>query len=100
MAWPHSEDARTQAAKGDAVQLAATTPTQMWPTEKMEGCGEKNLRNVDVGEHEWYAEASRSRAGWRALCWVGLVNGRLARMLQASTVVREIVCELRMLQKL
>ena len=25
---------------------------------------------------EWYAEASRSRAGWRVLCQVGLVNGR------------------------
>ena len=29
VAWPLSEDARPQAAKGDAVQLAATTPTQM-----------------------------------------------------------------------
>ena len=37
VAWSLSEDARPQAAKGDAVQLAATTPTQMWPTEKMEG---------------------------------------------------------------
>ena len=41
MAWPLSKDARPQAAKGDAVQLAATTPTQMWPEKKMEGCGEK-----------------------------------------------------------
>ena len=48
------------------------------------------------GEHEWYAEASRSRAGWRALCWVGLENCREARTSQekASTVVREVVCEL------
>ena len=41
VAWPLSEDARPQAAKGDAVQLAATTPIQMWTTEKMERCGEK-----------------------------------------------------------
>ena len=55
----------------------------------------KDLRNVEVGEHEWYAEASRSRAGWRALCRVGLVNAREARTSQASTVVvRDVVCEL------
>ena len=54
----------------------------------------KDLRNVEVGEHEWYAEASRSRAGWRVLCQVGLVNGREARTSQASTVVRDVVCEL------
>ena len=54
----------------------------------------KDLRNVEVGEHEWYAEASRSRAGWRVLCQVGLVNGREARTSQASTVMRDVVCEL------
>ena len=37
VAWLLSEAVRPQAAKGDAVQLAATTPTQMWPTEKIEG---------------------------------------------------------------
>ena len=41
-----------------------------------------------------YVESSRSRAGWRALCHVGLVNGREARTSQASTVVRDVVYEL------
>ena len=54
-----------------------------WAMEEMEGCGEKNLRIVDVGEHEWYEEANRSRAGWRVLCWVGLENCREARTSQA-----------------
>jgi len=56
----------------------------------------KDLRNVEVGEHEWYAEVSRSRAGWRALCHVWLVNDREARTSQTSTVVRDdfVVCEL------
>ena len=49
MAWPLSEDAQPQAAKGDAVQLAATTPTQMWPTEKMERCGEKRPQKCGIG---------------------------------------------------
>ena len=55
VAWPLSEDARTQAAKGVTVQLAATTPTLMWPTEKMEECGEKKPQKFESGEHEWYA---------------------------------------------
>ena len=42
-------DARPQAAKGDAVQLAATTPTQMWPKEKMEVCGEKRPQKCGSG---------------------------------------------------
>ena len=37
---------------------------------------------------------SNGRAGWRALRLVGLVNGRAASMSQASTVVRDVVCEL------
>ena len=49
MTWPLSEDARPQAAKGDAVQLAATAPTQMWPKEKMEGCGEKRPQKCGSG---------------------------------------------------
>ena len=51
---------------------------------------------MKVEEHERYAEASRSRAGWRALCWVGLVNGRQGhhKHMQASTVVRDVVCKL------
>ena len=49
VAWPLSEDARTQAAKGAADQLAATTPTQMWSTEKIEGCGEKRPHKFESG---------------------------------------------------
>ena len=41
MAWPLSEDARTQAAKDDAVQLATIIQTQMWAVEEMDGCGKK-----------------------------------------------------------
>ena len=72
------------------------------PRKRWRDVVRKDLRNVEVGEHEWYAEASRSRAGWRALCWVGLVNGRQGhhKHMQASTVVRDVVCKLRMLQKL
>ena len=41
----------------------------------------KDLRNVEVGNMSaLYAEASRSRARFRALCQVGLVNGREARI--------------------
>ena len=64
------------------------------PRKRWRDVVRKDLRNVEVGEHEWYAEASRSRAGWRVLCQVGLVNGREARTSQASTVVRDVVCEL------
>ena len=37
---PLSEDAQLQ---------AATTPTQMWPTEKMEECGEKKPQKCGNG---------------------------------------------------
>ena len=47
MAWPLSEDAQPQAAKDDAVQLAATT--LMWPMDKMEGCGEKRPQKRGSG---------------------------------------------------
>ena len=53
------------------------------PRRRWRNVVRKDLRNVEVGEHEWYAEASRSRAGWIALCRVGLVNAREARMSQA-----------------
>ena len=56
----------------------------------------RDLEAVDVGEHEWFEEATRSREGWRALCRVGLQNCRETRTAQAraSTAVREVVCEL------
>ena len=39
----------------------------------------RNLEAVEVGEHEWFEEVTRSRAGWRALCQVGLEQCRETR---------------------
>ena len=49
MAWPPSKDARPQIAEGDAVQLAATTPTQVRAMEEMEGCGKKGPQGCGSG---------------------------------------------------
>lgn len=95
--WPLSEDTIPQATKGNAVHLDATTPTQMWTTKEMEGCGVKELRNTDVEEHEWYEETSTSKAGWRAWFRVMLENCKKAMtpQAQAFAVVREVIlCEL------
>ena len=55
----------------------------------------KDLRDVEVGEHEWYEEATSSRASWRALYWVGLESCREMRTLQAHApvVVRDMLCQ-------
>ena len=55
----------------------------------------RNLKSVEVGEDEWYEEATRSRTGWRALYRVGLERYREMRgaQAQASVVVRDVVCQ-------
>ena len=53
----------------------------------------KDLKDIDVGEGEWYAEARRSRAGWRAMYRLGLEECRDAQTAQASVASRDVVCE-------
>ena len=55
----------------------------------------KDLRDVEVGEHEWYEEATSSRASWRALYPMGLENYREMRTTQAQApvVVRDVFCQ-------
>ena len=55
----------------------------------------KGLRDVEVGEHKWYEEATSSRASWRALYRVGLESCREMRTVQAQApvVVRDVLCQ-------
>ena len=47
----------------------------------------KDLRDVEVGEHKWYEEATSSRVSWRAMYRVGLENCREMRTAQAQAPV-------------
>ena len=60
-----SEDARPQASKGDAVQLAVTTPTRCGPRKRWRDVVRKYLRNVEVGEHEFLGKRGRVTAAFQ-----------------------------------
>ena len=63
-----------------------------WLTEPRPRCGPRrrwrdvikwDLQEIDVDESEWYEEACSSRAGWRAICRLGLDT----RMQKQATAV-------------
>ena len=56
----------------------------------------RDLKDGEVGEHEWYEEVEGSKAGWRALYWVRFEKCRETRTSQAwvSTGARYVVCKL------
>ena len=54
----------------------------------------KDLKDVKISEEEWYDEARRSRAGWRARCRMGIeemVEAQQSR--KRVTTVRDVECE-------
>ena len=65
------------------------------PRKRWRDVVRKDLRDVEVGEHEWYEEATSSRASWRALYRVGLESCREMRTVQAQSpvVVRDVLCQ-------
>ena len=65
------------------------------PRKRWRDVVRKDLRDVEVGEHEWYEEATSSRASWRALYRMGLENCREMRTAQAQApvVVRDVFCQ-------
>ncbi len=52
-----------------------------------------DLKDIGVEESEWYGKARRSRAGWREMCKLGMESHRKAEVAQASTVTKDVVCE-------
>ena len=53
----------------------------------------KDLKDIEVNEDEWYEEATRSRAGWRATCKLGMERQEEAQVAQSLVAAREIKCE-------
>ena len=53
----------------------------------------RDLKDIGVAENEWCEEAKRSRAGWRMTYRHGLERCERERVVQASEVVRGVVCE-------
>ena len=55
----------------------------------------RDLKNIKVAEDVWYGEAVRSRAGWRAMCRLGIDNLAETRSqsFQREAVSREVECE-------
>ena len=64
------------------------------PRKRWRDVVRKVLKSVEVGEDEWYEEATRSITGWRVLYRVGLESCWEMRraQAQASVVVRDVVC--------
>ena len=73
-----------------------------WLPQKRPRCGprrrwrdmiRKDLRDIEVKEDEWYEEATRSRAGWRDTCRLGMERHTEAQVAQSSAAAREVECE-------
>ena len=49
---------------------------------------------IEVKEDEWYAEATRSRAGWKTMCELGLQRRgeTQAQAVERARAVREVEC--------
>lgn len=63
------------------------------PRKRWRDVVRKDLKEVGLEENEWYREATRSRAGWRAMYRDGLELSRESRTVEASVAVRDVVCE-------
>ncbi len=53
----------------------------------------KDLQSISVEEKEWYAEATRSRAGWRTLCRMGMEEEREETAMRMPAESREVMCK-------
>ena len=53
----------------------------------------RDLRDIEVGEDEWFEEATLSRAGWREICREGVERHSEVSRVQAPAAAREVVCE-------
>ena len=63
------------------------------PRKRWRDVVRNDLKEVGLEEDEWYREATRSRAGWRAMYQDGLELNRKSRIVEASVAVRDVVCE-------
>ena len=53
----------------------------------------KDLKDIGVKEDGWYEEATRSRAGWKAMYHAGLEGCRETQAAMATVASRDVVCE-------
>ena len=51
----------------------------------------RDLRDIEVGDDEWFEEATLSRAGWREICREGVERHSEVSRLQAPAAAREVV---------
>ncbi len=58
----------------------------------MEGCHPERPEGIHISETEWYREARKSRAEWRALCQHGMANYCGSAVAEASLGVCEVEC--------
>ena len=67
---------------------------QSGPKRRWRDVIRRDLRDINISESEWYDEATSSRAGWRALCGLGLEDRR-KQITTASCMpaAREVRCE-------
>ena len=91
MAGTCGQDARSQDPQVSAVWVAVTTSPTRRPTKEMEGCDQERPEGA---EDEWYEEAG-SRAGWRAMCRLGMEELAETRQSQRqrAAATRDVECE-------
>ena len=53
----------------------------------------RDLTDIEVGEDEWFEEATLSTAGWREICREGVERHSEVSRVQAPAAAREVVCE-------
>ena len=55
----------------------------------------KDLKEVKIGEEEWYDEARKSRAGWRTMCRLGIeeITETQQSKKQTEAAVRDVECD-------
>ena len=55
----------------------------------------KDLKEVKIGEEEWYDETRKSRAGWWAMCRLGIeeITEAQKSRKQTEAAVRDVVCD-------
>ena len=63
------------------------------PRKRWRDVVRKDLKEVGLEEDEWYREATRSRAGWRAMYQDGMELNRESRIVEALVAVRDVMCE-------
>ena len=64
------------------------------PRKRWRDVVKKDLNVIEVEEDEWYAEATRSRAGWKTMCGLGLqrCGETQAQAVERACAVREVEC--------